>query len=87
MTYYLMFIVLLIGFYTMIDCWKKDQTKHYFKSLGILFSALFIALSLNATNLMATSEYVGESTRGNSSELTINPDGTFKEVSAGLDKA
>ena len=87
MTYYLMFIVLLIGFYTLIDCWKKDQTRHYFKSLGILFSALFIALSLNATNLMATSEYVGESTRGNSSELTINPDGTFKEVSAGLDKA
>ena len=87
MTYYLMFIVLLIGFYTLIDCWKKDQTRHYFKSLGILFSALFIALSLNATNLMATSEYVGESTRGNSSELTINPDGTFKKVSAGLDKA
>lgn len=87
MTYYLMFIVLLIGFYTLIDCWKKDQTIHYFKSLGILFSALFIALSLNATNLMATSEYVGESTRGNSSELTINPDGTFKKVSAGLDKA
>ena len=35
---------------------------------------------------MATSEYASESTRGNSSELTINPDGTFKEVSAGLDK-
>ena len=86
MTYYLMFIVLLIGFYTMIDCWKKDQTRHYFKSLGILFAALFIALSLNATNLMATSEYVSESTRGNSSELTINPNGTFKETKGGLDK-
>jgi len=87
MTYYLMFIVLLIGFYTLIDCWKKDQKRHYFKSLGILFSALFIALSLNATNLMATSEYASMSTRGNSSELTINPDGTLKEASTGLDKA
>ena len=87
MTYYLMFIVLLIGFYNLIDCWKKDQKRHYFKSLGILFSALFIALSLNATNLMATSEYASMSTRGNSSELTINPDGTLKEASTGLDKA
>ena len=87
MTYYLMFIVLLIGFYTLIDFWKKDKIKHYFRSLSILFSALFIALLLNATNLMATSEYASESTRGNSSELTINPDGTFKEASTGLDKA
>jgi len=87
MTYYLMFIVLLIGFYTLIDCWKNNQTRHYFKSLAILFSALFIALSLNATNLMATSEYANESTRGNSSELTINPDGNYKEASTGLDKA
>ena len=87
MTYYLMFIVLIIGFFTLIDCWKKDKIRHYFRSLSILFSALFIALLLNATNLMATSEYAGESTRGNSSELTINPDGTFKEASTGLDKA
>ena len=81
MTYYLMFIVLLIGFFTLIDCWKKDKIRHYFRSLSILFSALFIALLLNATNLMATSEYASMSTRGNSSELPINPDGTLKEAS------
>jgi len=86
MTYYLMFIVLLIGFYTLIDCWKNNQTRHFFKSLGILFSALFIALLLNATNLMATSEYANESTRGNVSELTINSDGSSKEIKSGLDK-
>ena len=39
MTYYLMFIVLLIGFYNLIDCWRNNQTRHFFKSLGILFSA------------------------------------------------
>ena len=86
MTYYLMFIVLLIGFYNLIDCWKNNQTRHFFKSLGILFSALFIALSLNATNLMATSEYANESTRGNVSELTINSDGSSKELTTGLDR-
>ena len=86
MTYYLMFIVLLIGFYTLIDCWKNNQTRHFFKSLGILFSALFIALLLNATNLMTTSEYANESTRGNVSELTINSDGSSKEIKSGLDK-
>ncbi len=86
MTYYLMFIVLAIGFYTLIDCWKNNQIKHFFKSIGILFSALFIALLLNATNLMATSEYANESTRGNVSELTINSDGSSKEIKSGLDK-
>ncbi len=86
MTYYLMFIVLLIGFYNLIDCWKNNQTRHFFKSLGILFSALFIALLLNATNLMATSEYANESTRGNVSELTINSDGSSKELTTGLDR-
>ena len=86
MTYYLMFIVLAIGFYTLIDCWKNNQIKHFFKSIGILFSALFIALLLNATNLMATSEYANESTRGNVSELTINSDGSSKETKSGLDK-
>tara|TARA_B100001113_G_scaffold167046_1_gene136685 strand:- start:410 stop:2791 length:2382 start_codon:yes stop_codon:yes gene_type:complete len=86
MTYYLMFIVLLIGFYNLIDCWRNNQTRHFFKSLGILFSALFIALLLNATNLMATSEYANESTRGNVSELTINSDGSSKELTTGLDR-
>ena len=86
MTYYLMFIVLLIGLFYLIESIKKHNLKHYFKSLGILFSALFIALALNATNLMATSEYAKESTRGNSSELTINPDNTNKELTTGLDR-
>jgi hypothetical protein len=40
---------------------------------------------LNATNIMATQEYVKESTRGKS-ELTINADGTPKEVTTGLSK-
>ncbi len=46
---------------------------------------LFYAIALNATSILATQEYVKESTRGKS-ELTINPDGSPKEVTTGLDK-
>ena len=44
------------------------------------------AFAMNATNLMATSEYTKESTRGKG-ELTISSDGSPKAQSTGLDKA
>ena len=40
---------------------------------------------MNASNLLATYEYSKYSTRGNASTLTINPDGSTKEISTGLD--
>ena len=58
---------------------------HYFKSVGILVGAVILAIALNATSVLATQEYVKESTRGKS-ELTINHDGSPKEVTSGLDK-
>jgi drug/metabolite transporter (DMT)-like permease len=48
----------------------------------MVFGVLF-AIGLNATNLMATKEYAGTSTRGKS-ELTINADGSPKEKTDGL---
>ena len=47
--------------------------------------AVILSVGLNATNILATQEYVKESTRGKS-ELTINADGTPKEVTSGLSK-
>ncbi|MEO8933728.1 MAG: YfhO family protein, partial [Xanthomarina sp.] len=47
--------------------------------------AVLLAIGLNATNILATQEYAKESTRGQS-ELTINPDGSPKEITAGLDR-
>ena len=58
---------------------------HFFKSVGLLSVAALLAIGLNATGIMATQEYVKESARGQS-DLTINPDGSPKEVSTGLDK-
>ena len=85
MTYYLMLLILVLGIVYLIDAYKKKLLPHYFKSVGILCLAVVLAIGLNATNFMATQEYVKESTRGKS-ELTINPDGSKKEITTGLSK-
>ncbi len=86
MTYYLLFLVVVLGIVYLIDGYKKQVLQHYFKSIGILVGAVILAVGLNATNVLATQEYVKHSTRGKS-ELTINPDGSSKEVTKGLDKS
>src|SRR5690606_16675759 len=85
MTYYLMFLILILGIAYLVDAYKKNLLPHYFKSVGILLTAVILAVALNATNILATQEYAKESTRGKS-ELTTNPDGSPKEVTSGLDK-
>ncbi|WP_431157904.1 YfhO family protein [Winogradskyella poriferorum] len=83
MTYYLLLLVLVLGLTYLIDAYKKKVLPHFFKSVGVLTVATLIAVGLNATNFMATQEYVKSSTRGQS-ELTINPDGSPKESANGL---
>ena len=73
MTYYLMFIVISIGVYFLIEAIKTNTLKKYFKSLTILFSALFLSIGFNASTLMSTYEYSKQSTRG-ANEITITPD-------------
>ncbi|MEJ2113383.1 MAG: YfhO family protein [Flavobacteriaceae bacterium] len=85
MTYYLLLLVIVLGIAYLIDAYKKKLLPHFFKSVGILVLAVVLAVGLNATNILATKEYVKESMRGKS-ELTINPDGSPKEVSSGLSK-
>lgn len=84
MTYYLMFLVMFVGLFYLIDAYKSKLLKPFFKSIGILIIAVVLAIGLNATSLLATKEYADFSTRSKS-ELTINPDGSPKEVSKGLD--
>ena len=85
MTYYLLLLVIVLGVVYLIDAYKKQVLPHYFKSVGILVLAVILSIGLNATGVLATQEYVKESTRGKS-ELTINPDGSPKEVTSGLDR-
>ena len=86
MTYYLMLLVLVLGTAYFVDAFLKKELSHYFKSLGILFASVILAIGLNSTNILVTQDYVKESTRGKS-ELTINPDGTSKQATSGLDKS
>jgi len=85
MTYYLLLLVIVLGIAYLIDAYKKAQLPHFFKSVGLLSIAAILAVGLNATNIMATQEYVKESTRGKS-ELTINTDGSPKLATTGLSK-
>ena len=85
MTYYFGLLVLLLGLVKLIDAIKNKKLKHFFISLGILIGAVALGIATNATGLMATQEYAKWSTRGQS-ELTINPDGSPKVATNGLDK-
>ena len=66
MTYYLLILVGLITLGFAIDLVRKKQYRHLVKSLLTMIVAMLLALSFNATQLLATSEYAKESTRGNS---------------------
>ena len=85
MTYYLLLLVIVLGVVYFVDAYKKKILPHYFKSVGVLVLAVMLSIGLNATGVLATQEYVKESTRGKS-ELTINADGTPKEATSGLDR-
>lgn len=83
MTYYLLFVVLIYGIVQLIESIKNKEVPHFAKSVGILLIAVILAVGTNATSLLATSEYSKNSTRSES-ELTINPDGSPKEITSGL---
>ena len=86
MTYYLGFLIIILGLSYFVQAIKTKAFPAFFKATGVLLIAAVLAFGMNATNLMATSEYAKVSTRGQS-ELTLNPDGSPKEQTTGLDKA
>ncbi|HAO15651.1 MAG TPA: hypothetical protein DDE71_08860, partial [Tenacibaculum sp.] len=86
MTYYLGFCLFMFLIFEFVDAYKNNEIKLFFKHIVIVFTACFLGLSVNATRLLSTKEYANQSTRSKS-ELTINPDGSPREKSSGLDKA
>ncbi|WP_282089692.1 YfhO family protein [Aquimarina algiphila] len=83
MTYYLFFLVLVLGISYLIDAYKKKEIPDYFKSLGVMVLAVLFSLLLNATSLLATKEYTQFSTRGDTG-ITIQANGKEKK-GTGLD--
>ena len=86
MTYYLGFLIIILGITYLFQAIKTDKLPAFFKASATLLVAAVLAFGMNATNLMATSEYAKESTRSKS-ELTINSDGSVKEQTTGLERA
>jgi hypothetical protein len=85
MTYYFMLFVLVLGLVHLAYAIKMKQLTHYFKSVGLLVLAVALGIAANSTSLLATSEYAAWSTRGQSA-LTIEPDGSPRNISTGLDR-
>ncbi|MDY7396597.1 YfhO family protein [Aureibaculum sp. 2210JD6-5] len=86
MTYYLLFMILILGIVYLIDAIKQKTISHFIKSTLILAGAAILAIGVNSTSLLATKEYAAHSTRSKS-ELTITPEGKPKEyITTGLDR-
>jgi len=85
MTYYLLFAILILGVVELIDAIQKNKTKQFITQSTIIIVAMLLAVGVNSSRLLATKEYADVSTRGKTT-LTINPDGTKKEVTTGLSK-
>lgn len=77
MTYYLLLFLVIVSIYYSVYYIKQKEVSSLLKMFGIFVVAGILAIGLNATNLMATSEYAKFSTRSDS-ELTIAPDGSPK---------
>ena len=84
MTYYLGFCVLILGIIEFYNALLEKKTFLFAKQASIIIVAFSLGIGANSSRLMAMKEYSNYSTRGNS-ELTINPDGSPKEASKGLD--
>ena len=85
MTYYLGFIILILGIIKLFDAIKEKIYVPFIKQSAIIIFAMILGLGVNSTRLMAMKEYADHSTRGKT-ELTIEPDGSPKKVTQGLSK-
>lgn len=85
MTYYLGFCLLILGIVEFVNAVKEKAIPLFVKKVAIIIAAVTLGVGANAPRLMALKEYADHSTRGKS-ELTINLDGSNKEITKGLDK-
>ncbi|MDA0330687.1 MAG: YfhO family protein [Bacteroidetes bacterium] len=84
MTYYMLILLGIYFIVYLIDSFRKKDLKEYLKYIGVFALAGILSLGLNAPNILSTYEYSKYSTRSQS-ELKLNPDGTEKKLSTGLD--
>lgn len=84
MTYYLLFLLLIMALYYGVLALKNKEYTELGKTLGVFVIAGILAVGVNASNLMATSEYTDFSIRGKS-ELTFKPDGSINTTNSAME--
>lgn len=84
MTYYLLLLLLVIGIYFIIQIIKSKDFKHLGITLGIFAIGGILAIGVNATNIMATSEYAKYSIRSKG-DLSFNPDGSQNTTNSSME--
>ena len=84
MTYYMLMLLGIYFIVYLVDSYRNKDLKQYFRYIGVFALAGILSLGLNAPNILSTYDYSKYSTRSQS-ELTLNPDGTQKEKTSGLD--
>ena len=86
MTYYLGFCLLIMGIIELIYAIRLKTFPVFMKQGIIIIAAVLLGIAANSSRLMAMKEYADFSTRGKS-ELTIDPKGSIKIASNGLEKS
>tara|TARA_B100001057_G_scaffold175916_2_gene176572 strand:- start:13933 stop:16338 length:2406 start_codon:yes stop_codon:yes gene_type:complete len=84
MTYYMLILLGIYFIIYLIDSYRKNDVKDFITYISLFFLAGILSLGLNAPNILSTYDYSKYSTRSQS-ELKLNPDGSKKEITTGLD--
>lgn len=86
MTYYLLFLLAIIGVYFVYNFIKNKEFRGLMYVVATFAISVIVAVGVNATSLMATKEFTNFSIRGKS-DLTFTPDGKKKTENTALDKS
>ena len=84
MTYYMLILLGIYFIVYLVDSYRKNDVKDFITYMSLFVLAGILSLGLNAPNILSTYDYSKYSTRSQS-ELKLNPDGSEKEISTGLD--
>ncbi len=83
MTYYYLFVILLMAIAFMIDAIRKKQWAHLGKAIAVCVAGAAIGICLNLSNLYHTWQYSQESMRGKSELVKKN---SANQTNSGLDR-
>ena len=87
-TYYMMFILLMIGIAELVSYARKNDLLKFFKITGLLLVGYVLAFMVNYGNIMGTAEYAKSTIRGGT-DLTITATGESNadtKTDGGLDR-